>query len=198
MTQDRGSSEPWARLYRGASLVALIFAIAGIGGIYGLASLMRGCGGPQAQPPPRLDLEARVRFEGWNTFVDTSTVSPGSQMQVVITLRNRGAGAATGVALQGRLATRDLRVIPGSCQLRSSSHPRLRGCPDNISPRGLRAGGLTYESFGPGAWVQAFFNVAVSKEAAPHSILKIIAFANANETANKYDQVLLEAVRGSE
>ncbi len=109
----------------------------------------------QGVPGPQLSIEKKVRQAPATNFSDANTARPNTKQQYFVELKNVGGSDATNVVLRDALP-KNVSLIPGSVQIRSSSNPTLHPGPDNFVN-----GGISYATFGAGAWVQVYFNAQI-------------------------------------
>lgn len=177
---------------RGGEIAGLFRLIAGIGVIVGLvagtfAILDRVSGKsntPTVVGPATFSLELKARAPG-GYFSDSLNVRPGESFQLFLNLRNNGAADAAHGGAFIRLP-HGLRLIPRSCELRSSDESGFAACQGNLTKSEFQ-----WEQFGRGSWIQVYVAVKVSSRLKSSTTVEVVGTANSFDTPAEQDSLLV-------
>lgn len=135
----------------------------------------------QAGAPPILNPEVSVRDAASPFYSTLAGRPPGRKFQVVTELVNVGGSDASGVEIRTALAS-GLRMISGSCRIRTSDKATLQRCEDNFTN-----GGFSFRQFGRGSWIQVYFNAQIGRSVRPGDTYVVIASSDSAETEQSED-----------
>lgn len=135
----------------------------------------------QAGSPPILNPEVSVRDAAHPFYSTLASRPPGGKFQVVTELVNVGGSDATQVEIRTALAS-GLRLIPGSCRMRTSDRATLRRCEDNFTN-----GGFSFGHFGRRSWIQVYFDAQIRRSVRPGYTCVVVASSDSAETERSED-----------